>query len=562
MGPEETAAATLEVELVRNGLAAIAEEMSITHVRAAYSPVVRDALDFSTALADGEGRVVAQGVSLALMLGAVPRFMSHLRAAAPDPRPGDLYLLNHPWQGGVHLPDFFFAKPVFIDGDDRPLGYTVLVSHMVDVGGSNPGGVSVAARSLWDEGLVLPLVRLVENGQVNEAILDIIGANSREPARVLGDTRAAIAALETGATQMLDFAARFGADRLRHGMGELLDRTERATRRAIAALPDGAGSARDHLDDDGKGSEPLLFACRVEKEGDRIRFDFTGTEPQVAAGINTTIADVVSVVAFATRAGLGEDIDVNDGFYRCLEYRAPEGSIVNATYPAALGARATSIYRAGDVALAALAELLPERIPANDGGPGVLYFSGMRDDGSNWILMDFVQAGWGANAGGDGVPGVSHPIANAANVPIEVVEQEYPVRVSAYRLVPDTAGPGEHAGAPAVEREYEVLADGTTVAMRIERSLHPPRGVAGGGDGTASAIWVSRAGGDWEPGPRKGVERLGRGDRVRLRLASGAGYGDPSARAAEAIERDLVDGLLTVEQAAAAYGHAAEQVAR
>jgi N-methylhydantoinase B len=515
------------VELVSNGLAAIAEEMAITHVRASYSTVVRDMLDFSTAVTDGGGRVLAQGLSLALQLGAIPRFMRELVASGEPVRPGDVFLVNHPWQGGVHLPDFFFAKPVFVGDDPRPLAYAVIVSHMLDVGGSFPGGVAASAASLWEEGLVVPRLRLVDRDVLNEPLMDLIAANSREPVKVRGDVRAALAGLETGARQILAMAGRMGPVELRADMEEMLARSELATRAAIARLPDGSGDAEDWLDDDGVGGSPVRFVCEATKRGDRLHFDFTGTSHQLASGINTTVADVWSVVAFVTRAALREELDVNDGFYGCLDFSVPLGTVVNARYPAAVGSRAASIYRLVDVALAALAQFAPDRVPASDGGPGVLYFSGDRPDGSSWIYLDYVQAGWGATPSGPGVPGVSHPISNAANIPGEILEQEFPLRLLRYGLQPGTGGAGRFDGAPAVVREYEALEGGTRVNLRFERMHFAPPGARGGHPGSRSRCEIAEPGASYRETPGKGTHVLAAGARIRVQLASGGGFGDP-----------------------------------
>jgi N-methylhydantoinase B len=509
------------IEIARNGLEAITEEMAITHVRAAYSSVVRDMLDFSTAICDGRGKVVAQGLSLALQLGAVPRFMSFLSDAEPEA--GDVYLTNHPWLGGVHLPDFFFAKPVMLDGAVEPSAWVVMVTHVVDIGGTFPGGVAAGATSLWEEGLVVPHLRLVARGKLETSVLDLIAANSREPTKVRGDVRAALAGLETGANQLGELAGRLGRSTLIQAMAQILDSSERATRAAIAELPDGRARAVDYLDDDGNGGEPVKFVCEVRKQHDRLRFDFTGTADQVPAGINTTIADVISVVAFVTRAAMPTVGEVNDGFYRCLDFVAPEGCIVNARYPAAVGARAASIYRLTDVAMVALGTLAPGRLPANDGGPGVIYFSGRRESGEGWIYLDYIHAGWGATADAEGVAGVSHPIANAANIPVEVMEEEYPLRIVRYGIEPATAGRGRHRGAPAVAREYELLAP-ARVDFRLERMHYPPSGVDGGGAGTTSRLKI-RQSGQWRDVTGKGTITLGAGDRVSLQLAAGGGYG-------------------------------------
>lgn len=514
----------LAIEIVRHALCAVADEMAITEVRAAYSTVVRDMLDFSTAVCDGEGRVLAQGLSLALQLGAIPRFMRFVTERFPEPEPGDVYLVNDPWQGGVHLPDLLFARPVFA-GEPRPIAYAVIVSHVVDIGGRFPGSISPVATGLWEEGLVLPLLRLVRGSVPDQAVLDILSANTRDPVSVLGDVRAVLAGLETGARQLEHLATRLGAVELRRLMAAFLDHTERATREAILRLPDGVAEAVDHLDDDGVGGPPVGFRCSVEKAGDRLAFDFSGTAAQVGSGINCTVADVGSVVSFVARAALDEDIVVNDGFTRCLEWKIPDGTVASARRPAAVGSRAASVYRLTDVAMAALGGLAPGRMPANDGGPGVVYVSGSRSDGSTWIFLDYVQAGWGAREGADGVPGVSHPISNAGNISVEVLEGEFPLRVTQYGLVDGTGGSGAFVGAASIVREYLFLADGTTLNIRTERRHHPPRGAAGGGDGLPSSCQLQREGGDWEEIPAKGMFHVGGGDRFRLRLAGGGGYG-------------------------------------
>lgn len=528
-------------ELIRNALVAIAEEIAITHVRASYSSVVRDMLDFSTAVCDGEGRVLAQGLTLALQLGAIPRFMRHV-LAGERPRRGDVLLLNHPWEGGVHLPDFFFATPVYLADEEEPLAYVVIVSHMIDVGGRFPGSVSAAARSLWEEGLVLPRVTLVEDGRVNQAVVDIVAANSREPAKVRGDLSAVMAGLEVGREQVLDLAGQWGPQRLRANMSGLLRATEEATREAIGQLPDGEATAVDYIDDDGASGGSARFECTVRKAGTSLEFDFGGTEEQLESGINTTTADVTSVVAFATRAALDADIEVNQGFYDCIDFKVPAGTLVSAEYPAAVSARGASIYRLTDVALAALGNLTPGRLPAGDGGPAVLIFSGRREDGSEWILLDYVQSGWGATSDGDGVPGVSHPISNAANIPVEVIEQECPLLVREYGLLPETAGRGRFVGAPSVVRTFRALRDDTTVTFRVDRFLHPPEGSAGGGSGSVSHCRVYQDG-DWRDVGGKGSLRLDAGDEISVRLAAGGGFGDPRRRSPEDRSADVQRGL-------------------
>jgi N-methylhydantoinase B len=552
VGARHTTPITLE--LLRNGLAAIADEMAITEVRAAYSTVIRDLLDFSTAVCDEQGRMLAQGLTLAIQLGGIPRFMRHLMEQVKAPRPGDVYLANDPWQGGLHLPDFFFARPVFAEGEhERPIAWTASVSHMVDVGGRFPGGISVTAASLWEEGLILPIVPLVQAGQLNQAVLDIIAANVRDPAKVHGDIRAALAALETGARQMVELAERLGADELRAQLVAFLDHSERSTRAALREIPDGRAEARGFLDDDGVGGAPVEIRCLVEKLDETLSFDFTGTAAEVPSGINCTIADVMSVCSFVAGASIGEDARVDDGFTRCIEFTIPDGTVASARRPAAVSARGTLIYRLTDVAVAAMAQLTPARLPAEGGGPALVTFSGTRPDGTPWICLDFVQAGWGATGTHDGVPAASHAISNTGNIPIESIEQDFPLRVTAYELLPDTGGTGMFSGAAAVAREYEVLADNVAVNYRVERQAFAPEGAHGGGPGSPARCRIRRATGSWADVPAKAATMLNQGDRLRVELPGGAGFGDPAERRADAVAAAIAGGLLSSARAQEDY---------
>ena len=528
---------SVSLEVARNGLAAIADEMAISHVRSAYSSVARDMLDFSTAVCDSQGRVIAQGLSLAIQLGAIPRLMKMMIARVGVPGRGDVYFVNHPWQGGVHVPDVFFVKPVFLETGAAPVAYTVIVSHMVDMGGRYAGSISPSAASIFEEGLMIPLLPLVKAGVVNQPILDLIAANVRDPSSVLGDIRSALGALETGATQFQDFARRTGAEALAGQIERLLDATERATRAAFRRdIPDGTASAEDFLDSKAPDNPNPKIACTVVKKGDRIRFDFAGTSPQVAGGFNCTIADVMSVAAFAARSVLSEDIPVNDGFYRCLEFDVPEGSLINAQYPAGVSARGSTVCRLNDVAMAAMANLVPGQLPAAPGGRGAIFFSGQRaqkDGGKAWVFLDYLGPGWGGRPMGEGVPGLSHPLVNAANIPVETIEQQFPLRVSEYALASDVRGTGLHASAAGVVREYVALNDDTTVNQELIRDVHTAPGVVGGHAGTPALAQVRRRGGaTWESVPAIGLFKLNAGDTLRCRLSTGGGYGIPVKDAA------------------------------
>jgi N-methylhydantoinase B len=364
--------------------------------------------------------------------------------------------------------------------------------------------------------------------------------------------RAALAGLDTCERQISELAGRLGPDALRAQMAAFLEYSERATRSALLAIPNDEAVAEGFLDDDGVGGPPVRIRCRITVHDGRLSFDYTGTDAQVPGGINCTIGDVASVSTFVAGAALGEDAIVNDGFSRCIEYTIPDGTVASARRPAAVSARGTLLYRLTDVAGAAMAQLVSGRLPAEGGNPGLITFSGSRADGSPWICLDFVQAGWGATASHDGVPGASHAISNTGNIPIEAIEGEFPVRVTRYELLADTAGAGQFSGAPAVCREYEVDADDVDLGYRVERQAYRPEGLAGGEPGAAARCFVRRAGGDWEQAPPKWSTRMNTGDRFRMELPGGAGFGPPTARTRQDIEAEVAAGLLS-EAAATAY---------
>lgn len=526
----------MDVQITRNTLEGVAEEMAITHIRSSHSILSKDMLDFSTAVCDSDGRVVAQGLSLALQLGSVPSLMRSVIAELPDQQPGDVYILNHPWRGGVHIPDLCLVEPVFASGPGgRLIAYVVMITHVADMGGLHPGSVSAKSVTVWEEGLIIPPMRLKQAGR-DIGLLDLIMANSRQPEMVKGDVASALSALEAGAQRIVELAERVGIDVFADEMDQLVRYSHDLTRAALMGLPAGSGTAADWLDDDGNGGPPVELRCEITSAPGHIHFDFTGCADQVPGGVNCTRSDAVAVAAFALAAALGADIPMNEGFYQCLSVATREGSVVDAAYPAAVGARATAMYRLMDVVCVALAQVLPHRLLAGTGDPGFIVISGAGADGGQFVFWDYVHAGWGASERGDGVVGVSHPIANAANIPCEVIERTYPLRMWRYGLVPGTGGAGVTRGADAIQREYEVLCDTAYVNVRVERSKTAPPGAHGGTPGTLAACSVYRDG-RWERIPAKSTLTLRRGERLRIQLASGAGYGAPRRLESAGTER-------------------------
>jgi len=311
-------------EVVKNGLAALADELAITIVRTAHSQVVRDSLDFSTAICDAEGRVVAQGCRIPLHLGAIPDAMQVLGAKfAGDVNPGDVFILNDPDEGGMHLPDIFVVRPVFMK--ERLIGYAACVAHYPEIGGRMPGGNSVDSTEIFQEGLQIPLLKLYERGRRDETLIAILLRNVRIPDVVMGDLDAQLAACHVGEAGLLDLAARYGADGLQDFMAQVLDYTEARLRAELRNMPDGEYSFVDHIDDDGFGSGPIPIAVTLRIAGDEIMADFSGTSPQVRSALNATMSFTKSTVYAALKCAVDDDIPTNSGFYRPITVTAPAG---------------------------------------------------------------------------------------------------------------------------------------------------------------------------------------------------------------------------------------------
>ena len=335
-------------EVVKNGLAALADELAITIVRTAHSQVVRDSLDFSTAICDAEGRVVAQGCGIPLHLGAIPDAMQVLGAKfAGDVNPDDVFILNDPDEGGMHLPDIFVIKPVF--AEEGLLGYAACVAHYPEIGGRMAGGNAVDSTEIFQEGLQIPLLKLYDRGRRDETLIAILLRNVRIPDVVMGDLDAQIAACHVGEAGLLALASRYGAPELQDFMAQVLDYTESRLRAELQRMPDGEYSFADHIDDDGFGSGPIRIAVTLRIAGDQLVADFSGTSPQVRSALNATMSFTKATVYAALKCVVDDDIPSNSGFYRPITVNAPAGTILNPLRPAPRAARGLTGFRAFDV---------------------------------------------------------------------------------------------------------------------------------------------------------------------------------------------------------------------
>ncbi|WP_432589449.1 hydantoinase B/oxoprolinase family protein [Streptomyces sp. HD1123-B1] len=546
-------AATFEVH--RNAVTGLADEMAITILRTAHSQIVASSMDFSAALCDTSGRVIAQANTCPVHLGSLPDAMSAVLDAFGDTvRPGDVYLLNDPDLGGMHLPDIFAVAPVFTPAREL-IGYSVTVVNHVDVGGWAAGSMAVQSTSIFAEGVQIPPSRLYEAGRLNETFLALILRNVREPALLRGDLEAQLAACHAGGEGLRELAERHGTEGLAALNEELLDHSETLLRAALADAPDGDYAFEDFIDDDGMGSPPIPFRLTVTITGDTLHLDFTGSSPQVASALNATASFTRSASYAALQGALGSDIPANSGFYRPIGFTIPEASILNGRRPAARGARGLVAYRIIDTVLGALAPVFPDRVPAaGDGGPDSVAIGVTGADGTTSVLWDILCGAWGARPDRDGVDGISPLGANLANVPVEELEHAGHVRIDGYGYLPDTGGPGRWRGGLSTFRDMTVLAPVVSVQIRSDRRIHLPYGLQGGSPGTTSANILNPGTRHEQVLPAKVVRELGAGDRHRHITAGGGGHGDPFTRDPGHVLRDVLDGKVTTSGASRDYG--------
>ncbi len=546
------------LEIMKHLLASAAEEMGAALGRTAYSPNIKERRDFSCAVFDPQGRMVAQAAHIPVHLGAMPLSVAAALARFPQLQDGDLVVLNDPYGGGSHLPDITMVSPVYdtagavgfdrrtrttrAESEEYPrpprhsrpvlLGYVASRAHHADVGGMSPGSMPLATE-LFQEGLIIPPVLLRRAGQLDQGVLDLITRNSRTPDERLGDLTAQMAAQAVGADRLTALARRYGADVVLAYMGHLQDYAERMVRDLIRRMPRGRFCFRDVMDDDGLGATDLPIVVAVEARGEQLRVDFTGTAPETAGGINAVAAVTLSAVFYVLRCLLADDaVPTNAGIFRPVEVVLPEGSLVNARFPRAVAAgNVETSQRIVDALLGAFGQALPELAPAASQGTMNNLTIGGEDPrtGGRFAYYETVAGGMGASAHAHGLSGVHVHMTNTLNTPVEALEYAYPLRVTHYGLRRGSGGAGRRRGGDGVVREVELLAD-AQVTILSERRRHAPWGAAGGNAAAPGANWHIPAPPAGEAaGPRllpgKVTFRGRAGDRVRIETPGGGGYG-------------------------------------
>jgi N-methylhydantoinase B/oxoprolinase/acetone carboxylase alpha subunit len=519
----------VEFEVFKNLFLSIAEEMGVTLCRTGFSPNIKERLDYSCAVYDATGETIALGDHMPVHLGAMPLSVRAAIDAFPM-APGDIVMLNDPFHGGTHLPDITLVSPVFLAKERKPAFYVANRAHHSDVGGMSPGSMPVA-REIYQEGLILPPVRLAVRGRINRDVLDIVLANVRTPDEREGDLSAQIAANRVAEMRLIETVRRYGRARTVGYAKALQDYTARVLGATIRGIPDGRYVFQDALDDDGFGSGRVRIQAAVVIKGDRATVDFMGSAAQVQGSVNANYAMTLSACLYAFRCLVGDDVLYNAGVARPLTVIAPEGSIVNAQRPAAVaGGNVETSQRITDVVLGALGRALPERLPAASQGTMNNVTLGGTDPrtGKRFAYYETMGGGMGGRKGLPGLSGVHTHMSNTRNTPVEAIEHYLPVRIRQYALRRGSGGQGAFPGGDGLVREYEMLTD-TSVTLLSERRVGQPYGAQGGAAGSSGRNTLIRDGRE-EVLPGKIELRLRAGDRLRVETPGGGGYGQVTSR--------------------------------
>jgi len=545
----------ITVAVIESSLIAASEEMSEALHRSAYSPIIREMLDFSCAVFGPAGETVAQAENIPALLGSMGIALTYLIAENPSEtlRGGDVFIANDPYRGGTHTPDIHLFMPVF--HVDRLIGWSGSLAHHADIGGTNPGTEGFANRSIFEEGLRFPNIRLYEEGRPVVPLLRYIEANIREPTATLGDLRAQVAAVRLGALRLQDLASRYGTTVLDEAMTMVLDQSERRLRRRILASPDGHAAAVGYLDNDGIGDEPVAIRVAVVVDGDEVRIDFSGTDPQMPGGLNASRTAVMAAVLFVVKAVFDPDGGQNGGGARPIHIELPEGTLVNPRYPAAVSLRHLTAQRITDTLVRAFSDLYPSLAV----GGSFVGFSSITAEGRHprtgvvTVPQDDLGGGMGGNRHGDGLDAVDTYLGNVGMLPAEICEMQYPVRVIKTEFIPDSGGPGMFRGGLGIERIYEFLDDCDLVAYSEQTDPRfSPWGIQGGSPGAPASMVLWRTDGSHTE-IKKARLMTRAGDRLIVRTAGGGGFGDPRSRAADLVAGDLREGKISRNQAVDLY---------
>lgn len=549
----------LRLEVLKNAFVSITEEISATVHRSAYSTNIKTRKDFSCALFDKDLRVIAQSFSqpahLGVLVGAVPCAIESY--GIKNLNDGDVIVLNDPYHKSSHLNDIALISPVY--QNDKIFGFVANIAHHVDVGGGAPASVSIS-RELYQEGIIIPPIKLYEEGKINEDIFKFLIRNVRAKKEVGGDIRAQMAGIRAGIQRLKELFVKYNEEILSLYIEELLNYTEKRTKEEFQKFPNGIYFGEDYLDDDGFTDKPIHIYVKVVIDKSGILLDFKGTDSQRRSPMNATMAFTFTAASQVLKSLISEDIPVNDGFYRCININAPLGTVVNATEPSGVVGGYEVGMRVISALMKAFAQAVPERIMA--GSKGTICHAGFGgyDPIRNepYAFLETIGGGIGGRKGKDGIDGCQADLSNTENAPIEETEMNYPVRIVRYELIPDSGGAGQFRGGLGIRRDYEFPFGRTIFTILSDRAKFPPWGIFGGKDGAPSKYFKIKNGISL-PLKSKCTFEVDPGEIISIQTPGGGGYGDPKLRSQKAIYNDILDGKISAKKAEEDYGFVLER---
>jgi len=551
---------SIELEIIHNALTAAAAEMDVTVWRTSRSTIVRELLDYSTAIFDRDGWNVAQAARIPSHLNSMSYFLTEILARhipADQWQPDDIVISNDPYCGGQHLPDIVAYKAVFHEG--RRIGFVGTLCHHLDVGGSSPGSYGSSATEIFQEGLRIPPVKLFEAGKLIEPIRAIILQNVRQPDLLWGDLQSQIASLNVGAVNIERLARKLGEVRFERALQQLLDASEAGMRAVISRIADGTYEFEDKIDDDGITDQPIHIHARVTVAGEEMTVDLSGCSAQSLGPSNATLASTCSTVFYALMATADVPVPSNAGCYRPVKIIAPPGLCVNAAAPAPVVHRIAVGHRLATVLFGALHRAVPQRMPAAYYAVSyVVTFQTIDAKLGRKVLVEIEIGGCGGLSYSDGASAHSFGMHNNANIPMEMIESDMPLTFLGYGLLTDSGGAGRHRGGLGLWREWRIDCPAAQLSTNLDRFKFRPFGLDGGEPAALSALYLIRDG-VRQALPSKVTNMMVKeGDIVRLETSGGGGFGDPRMRDAALIERDMRHGYVSSQAAAALYGHTAK----
>lgn len=547
------------LEIVKDSLVAIGDEMFIALAKTSMSPIIYEVLDYASGLTDAKGQLLTQGNGVTGFIGMLSDMVKQTlkKFGGGKLKEGDIIIINDSYGGGgSHLSDVGLVMPIFFDGEI--VAFSANKAHWTEVGGKDPGSFSNDATDIFQEGLQFPSVKLFNEGEINQAIVDIIEANVRFPELSLGDMWAQVAALKTGEKRVKELCEKHGKELFLSSVDYLLDHGEQLARQELNKLPKGTFNAEGFIDDDGFGNGPFKIKVKVTITDDKFVADFRGSHPQVPGPVNCSYTALVSAVRTIFLAITNPSQDANDGVFRPLEVITDKGSVLSAERPAPVSIYWESMLAGADLIWKALAPVVPHRLNAGHllSVCSVVLSGQHQDTNEPFLIVEPSVGGWGASEGQDGARGqFCIGDGETYNVPVEVAETRYGVMVDEYSLHTDGAGAGEYIGGSGVIRSYKALSDNQMVSVTFGRNKFVPWGMKDGQDGSANEVYIEKANGEVD-GPFGIYPRypLNNGDVVKLVTATGGGYGDPYKRPADQVAQDVKNGYITAAQANESYG--------